>query len=50
LGVLDMLLADHLVGDFNGCHVGTSGHDVTPYGWGQYLTFADQHFHHRQGK
>ncbi|MCU0981623.1 MAG: hypothetical protein MUF25_20935 [Pirellulaceae bacterium] len=45
-----MLLADHSVGDFNGCHVGTSRHDVTPYGWARYLTFAARHLCYGRGK
>jgi hypothetical protein len=43
LGVADMPAIDHPVqGDALAYHVRTGGHDITPYDWSQYLTYADK--------
>ncbi|MFI5771312.1 hypothetical protein ACIA74_22765 [Streptomyces sp. NPDC051658] len=30
-------------GDRIGYHLRSGAHDITPYGWGRYLGFADRH-------
>ena len=43
LGVDDMPLANHSVGDFIGYHIRSGRHGVTEFDWLQFLAFADRH-------
>ena len=47
LGVREMPPPDSPVGDSVRYHIRTGKHDITPYDWEQYLSFADRHFGHK---
>ncbi len=48
LGVVDVPDVDRPVGRTIGYHIRTGDHEITPYDWGRYLDFADQHLHQRR--
>lgn len=43
LGTFEWPKPDHPIGDTIRYHLRTGNHDITPYDWEQYLTFADRH-------
>lgn len=48
LGVRDMPPPDSPVGDSVRYHIRKGEHDITPFDWEHYLSFADRYFGHKQ--